>query len=138
MLADLEGRCDLVLIDAPCTGTGTWRRHPDAKWRLAPGAIPLRLKEQSDLLQGAARYVKPGGRIAYVTCSLLCEENENQIQAFLAAHPNFKALSAEEIATRANLPTLARFASRHGVGLRFSPLTSGTDGFFVSLAQRAS
>ena len=120
----------------PCTGTGTWRRHPDAKWRLAPGAIDQRLKEQSALLGDATRYVKPGGRLAYVTCSLLCEENEKQIEAFLAAHPNFKALSAEEIAARAHLPELARFASPHGFGLRFSPLSSGTDGFFVALVQR--
>ena len=137
VLADLAGRCDLVLIDAPCTGTGTWRRHPDAKWRLAPGAIDQRLKEQSALLGDATRYVKPGGRLAYVTCSLLCEENEKQIEAFLAASPNFKALSAEEITARAHLPELARFASPHGFGLRFSPLSSGTDGFFVSLVQRA-
>ncbi|ARN82918.1 RsmB/NOP family class I SAM-dependent RNA methyltransferase [Methylocystis bryophila] len=137
VLADLEGRCDLVLIDAPCTGAGTWRRHPDAKWRLAAGAIALRLEEQSELLKEATRYVKTGGRIAYVTCSVLLEENENQIDAFLTAHPNFKALSAEETATRANLPELARFASRHGFGLRFSPFTAGTDGFFVSLMQRA-
>lgn len=136
VLADLEGRCDLVLIDAPCTGTGTWRRHPDAKWRLAPGAIDLRLKEQNALLTEATRYVKPGGRLAYVTCSLLCEENENQIADLLAARPNFKALSAEEIAARAQLPELARFASPHGFGLRLSPLSSGSDGFFISLAQR--
>ncbi len=137
VLPDLEGRCDLVLIDAPCTGTGTWRRHPDAKWRLAPGAIDQRLKEQSELLKAAPRYVKPGGRIAYVTCSLLREENEDQIDAFLAARPNFTALSAEETAARAHLAELSRFASPHGFGLRFSPLASGTDGFFVALAQRA-
>ena len=138
VLADLEGRCDLVLIDAPCTGTGTWRRHPDAKWRLAPGAIDLRLKEQTALLAQATRFVKPGGRLAYVTCSLLREENEDQIHAFLAARPNFKALSAEETAARAHLSELARFASRHGIGLRFAPSTSGTDGFFVSHMQRAA
>jgi 16S rRNA (cytosine967-C5)-methyltransferase len=136
VLTDLEGRCDLVLIDAPCTGTGTWRRHPDAKWRLAPGALEQRQKEQRELLERATRYVKPTGRIVYVTCSLLCEENETQLAAFLAAHTDFAALTAQEIADRAGLADLARFGSRHGVGLRFSPLTSGTDGFFVAVLQR--
>ncbi len=135
-LADLVQRCDLVLIDAPCTGTGVWRRHPDAKWRIAPGALTLRLGEQAALLAQAARFVKPGGRIAYVTCSLLIDENEAQVVAFLAAHPDFTALSAQETATRAGLADLARFASPHGAGLRFSPATSGTDGFYVALLQR--
>jgi 16S rRNA (cytosine967-C5)-methyltransferase len=138
VLADLEGRCDLVLIDAPCTGTGTWRRHPDAKWRLAPGALEQRRKEQSALLEKAARYVKPKGRIAYVTCSLLLEENERQVEAFVAARPEFSALRAEEAAERAGLPELARFASRHGAGLRFSPAASGTDGFFVAILRKGA
>jgi len=138
VLADLEGRCDLVLIDAPCTGTGTWRRHPDAKWRLAPGALEQRQKEQRALLEQAVRFVKPAGRIAYVTCSLLVEENEEQIEAFVAARPEFVALSAQETASRAGLPELQRFASRQGVGLRFSPLTSETDGFFVAVLQRTA
>jgi 16S rRNA (cytosine967-C5)-methyltransferase len=136
VLADLEGRCDIVLIDAPCTGTGTWRRHPDAKWRLAPGALEQRQKDQSELLELAVRFVKPRGRIVYVTCSLLKDENEDQIGAFLAAHPAFSALPASGVAEKAGLPELARFASPHGVGLRFSPLTSGTDGFFVAALQK--
>ena len=136
VLQDLEGRCDLVLIDAPCTGVGTWRRHPDAKWRLAPGALEQRQKDQRELLAQALRFVKPKGRIAYATCSLLLEENEEQIKAFCAAHPEFAPLGAEETATRAGLPELSRFASKHGAGLRFSPLSSHTDGFFVCLLQR--
>ncbi len=131
VLADLEGRCDLVLIDAPCTGTGAWRRHPDAKWRLAPGALELRLKEQRELLAQAVRFVKPGGRLVYVTCSVLRDENEDQIAAFLSAHTDFAALAAREMAGRAGLPDLARFASPHGPGVRLSPATSGTDGFYV-------
>ena len=83
VLADLEARCGLVLIDAPCTGTGTWRRHPDAKWRIAPGALEQRIAEQRELLDKAPRFVKPGGRIVYVTCSLLRDENEAQIARFL-------------------------------------------------------
>ncbi|MGJ0510310.1 MAG: RsmB/NOP family class I SAM-dependent RNA methyltransferase [Methylocystis sp.] len=136
VLADLEGRCDLTLIDAPCTGVGTWRRHPDAKWRLAPGALDLRLKEQAALLEQGARYVKPGGRLVYVTCSLLREENEDQAAAFLAAHADFKAVSAADMTEAAGLPELARFASLHGAGLRLSPATSGTDGFYVCVMRR--
>ncbi len=137
VLADLAGRCDLALIDAPCTGAGTWRRHPDAKWRLAPGALDLRLKEQAELLEQAARFVKLGGRLAYVTCSLLIDENESQIGAFLAAHPEFAALSAPEMAEGSGLPDLATFASPHGPGIRLSPATSGTDGFYVCLMRKS-
>jgi 16S rRNA (cytosine967-C5)-methyltransferase len=136
-LSDLAGRCDLVLVDAPCTGAGTWRRHPDAKWRLAPGALELRLKEQAALLEQAARFVKPGGRLAYVTCSLLRDENEEQAAGFLAAHPEFAALSGTEMAEGAGLPKLARFASPHGAGIRLSPTASGTDGFYVAIFRRA-
>jgi 16S rRNA (cytosine967-C5)-methyltransferase len=136
VLADLEGRCDLVLIDAPCTGVGTWRRHPDAKWRLAPGALELRLKEQAALLAQAAKYVKPGGRLVYVTCSLLVDENEDQIAAFLASDTAFSARSGGEAAEAAGLPDLARFASPHGPGLRLSPASSGTDGFYVCVMRK--
>ncbi|ATQ70048.1 MULTISPECIES: RsmB/NOP family class I SAM-dependent RNA methyltransferase [Methylosinus] len=136
MLADLEARCDLVLIDAPCTGTGTWRRHPDAKWRLAPGALAARLEEQRELLAKAPLYVRPGGRLVYVTCSLLRDENEAQIAAFLAEHSGFAAVPAEEAAAAAQLPELARFASSLGLGLRLTPRVSGTDGFFVCVMRR--
>jgi 16S rRNA (cytosine967-C5)-methyltransferase len=136
VLADLDGRCDLVLIDAPCTGTGAWRRHPDAKWRLAPGALEQRLKDQRDLLAKAARFVKPGGRLVYVTCSLLRDENEDQIAAFLETHAEFRAIGAEQMAERAGLPALARFASPHGPSVRLSPLTSGADGFFIVVLER--
>jgi len=136
VIADLEARCDLVLIDAPCTGTGAWRRHPDAKWRLAPGAFDLRLREQRELLATAARFVKPGGRLAYVTCSVLREENEDQVAAFLESNPDFAPRSAAEMAQTAGLPDLARFASPHGPGIRLSPATSGTDGFYVCVLTR--
>src|SRR5213075_1833465 len=83
-LADLTGRADLVLIDAPCTGTGAWRRNPDAKWRVRPGELAERIKAQAAILERAAPLVKPGGRIAYVTCSLLAEENTDQVKDFLS------------------------------------------------------
>jgi 16S rRNA (cytosine967-C5)-methyltransferase len=137
VLADLEGRCDLVLIDAPCTGTGTWRRNPDAKWRVRPGALEQRMKEQEEILETARRFVNHTGRIIYVTCSLLREENEDQIAAFLEKNAEFAAISPAELAQAAGLPELERFASRLGPGLRLSPLASGTDGFFVAGLRRA-
>lgn len=136
-LADLAGRCDLVLIDAPCTGTGTWRRNPDAKWRIRPGALAQRLKEQDEILEIAQRFVKQNGRLIYVTCSLLREENEDRVAAFLENHPDFAPIEPAELAQAAGLPELARFASRFGPGLRLSPLASGTDGFFIAGLRRA-
>ena len=84
----------------------------------------------------ALRFVKSGGRLTYVTCSVLCEENEDQVAAFLAANPDFAARSAAEMAEQAGLPDLARFASPHGPGIRLSPATSGTDGFYVCVLGR--
>ncbi len=136
-LADLEGRCDLVLVDAPCTGTGTWRRNPDAKWRVRPGALTQRMKEQDEILEIAQRFVKQNGRLVYVTCSLLREENEDRIAAFLERHADFAAIEPGELTEAAGLPELARFASRLGPGIRLSPLTSGTDGFFIAGLRRA-
>ena len=135
VLAALEGRCDLVLVDAPCTGTGTWRRNPDAKWRMRPGALAVRIAEQDEALEEAARFVKPHGRILYVTCSVLREENEERIAVFFGAHPEYKCLAAQENDGRASAG-LARFASRFGFGLRLTPLTSGTDGFFIATLVR--
>ena len=89
-LDGLEGRMDLVFVDAPCTGSGTWRRHPDAKWRLTPPQLERRIAEQDAVLAAAAPFVKPGGRLIYVTCSLLAEENEDRVAAFVAAHPDFR------------------------------------------------
>ncbi|MGP8231040.1 MAG: RsmB/NOP family class I SAM-dependent RNA methyltransferase [Methylovirgula sp.] len=137
VLTDLESRCDLVLVDAPCTGTGTWRRNPDAKWRIRPGALEQRVKEQDEVLESAARYVKPGGRLIYITCSLLPAENEERIAAFLSRHADFSAIGAEALVAAASLPELARFAGPQGTGLRLSPLTSGTDGFFIAGLRRA-
>ncbi len=137
VLADLAERCDLVLIDAPCTGTGTWRRNPDAKWRIRPGALEQRLKEQDEILETATKFVKPGGRLIYVTCSLLREENEDRIAAFLARQDQFAPIGPGELAEAAGLAELGRFASQLGPGLRFSPATAGTDGFFVAGLRRS-
>ena len=91
-LAGLAGRMDLVLVDAPCTGSGTWRRRPDAKWRLTRRQLDARLAEQASILQEAARFVKPGGRLVYVTCSVFHEENQRQVAAFLPGNPAFAPL----------------------------------------------
>ncbi|MGO9135914.1 MAG: RsmB/NOP family class I SAM-dependent RNA methyltransferase [Methylovirgula sp.] len=136
ILADLTGRCDLVLVDAPCTGTGVWRRNPDAKWRMRPGALEQRIKEQDEVIETAAQYVKPEGRLIYVTCSLLREENEDRIAHFLKGREDFSPIDPKELAVAADLPELVRFASPFGFGLRLTPATAGTDGFFVAGLRR--
>lgn len=138
ILSDLEGRCDVVLIDAPCTGSGAWRRNPDAKWRVRPGALEQRVKDQNETLERAARYVKPGGHLVYVTCSLLKAENEDRIAAFLAANDAFLPLEAAHWASACGLPALAAQGSSLGVGFRFSPLRSATDGFYVAPLTRSA
>ncbi len=136
VLADIAGACDLVLVDAPCTGSGTWRRNPDAKWRVRPGALDQRMAEQEAVLNDAVRFVKKGGRIAYVTCSLLRAENEAQVERFLGAHPDFLPVDMAHAARKAGVPELAAHVSTLGPGLRLSPATTGTDGFYVALLAR--
>jgi 16S rRNA (cytosine967-C5)-methyltransferase len=140
VLGDLVGRADLVLIDAPCTGTGTWRRNPDAKWRVRPGALGERLKQQAQLLDCAATLVKRSGRIAYVTCSVLPEENGDQISAFIVRSPGFAVEKPAEMARvlgeRAYL--FVRAALICSQGLLMTPRRTDTDGFFVSLLRRSA
>jgi 16S rRNA (cytosine967-C5)-methyltransferase len=136
-VADLDGLADLVLIDAPCTGSGTWRRNPDAKWRLRPGALAERIKEQTTVLDRAARLAKKGGRIAYITCSLLPEENDGAVEAFLARHTGFEVIDPGAVAEKAGLGGLASFTSAKGHGLQLTALRCGTDGFYVCLLRRA-
>ncbi len=136
-LADLAGRCDLVVIDAPCSGSGAWRRNPDAKWRMRPGALEQRVKDQAETLESAARFVKPGGRIVYITCSLLKAENEDRVAAFLESRPEFLPLEAAHWARACGLEGLGAHASRLGSGIRLSPLRAGTDGFYVAALARA-
>jgi 16S rRNA (cytosine967-C5)-methyltransferase len=136
---DLKGRMDLVLIDAPCTGTGSWRRNPDAKWRMRPGALEQRVKEQADILDRAVGLLKEGGRIAYVTCSVLDEENGAQVRGFLARHPEFSVVPPAEAAKAlgARASVFGKAARLTGDGVLMTPRTTGTDGFFVSLLRRA-
>mgnify|MGYP002651395116 CR=1 FL=1 len=139
-LDDLKGRLDLVLIDAPCTGIGAWRRNPDAKWRVRPGALEVRVKEQVGVLDRAAALVKPGGRIAYITCSVLDEENGAQVRGFVERHSGFTIASPAEVMTgalgeRAYLFRRAVLTSDEG--LLMTPRRTDTDGFFVSILRRA-
>ncbi len=142
-LSGLKGRMDLVLIDAPCTGTGTWRRRPDAKWRLSEHQLDKRTAEQDAALDQAAPYVKPGGRLVYITCSLLAEENEARIAAFLDRTDGFAVAEAETAWERAfpqSDGTPQRFFRRpigNGSALMLTPKTSGTDGFFFCELARA-
>lgn len=134
----LEGRMDLVLIDAPCSGTGVWRRRPDAKWRLSAAQLAGRIGEQRSLLSRAASLVKPGGVLAYVTCSLLPEENEKQIEAFLESNPCFAALDATGRAAEVlSKPLKSRLPSGKP-GLLLTPAQHATDGFYIALVIKHS
>jgi 16S rRNA (cytosine967-C5)-methyltransferase len=140
ILADLDGRADRVLIDGPCTGIGAWRRNPDAKWRVRPGALQQRQKQQRETLVRAAALVKPGGVIIYITCSVLDEENGQQIRDFLREHAGFDLVPPSEIVEplgeRAYLFRHAALLSPEG--LLMTPRRTDTDGFFVSVLHRRS
>jgi len=138
-LTDLEGRMDLVLLDVPCTGSGTWRRRPDAKWRLSERALADRAAEQAQLLDQTVRYLKPGGRLVYVTCSLLSEENGDQIAAFLDRTPDMSLVPPAAMIDAAPLPETSKSALRpHGgdIGLLMTPRRTATDGFFVAMMRK--
>ncbi|MBN8981709.1 MAG: RsmB/NOP family class I SAM-dependent RNA methyltransferase [Rhizobiales bacterium] len=137
-LSDIKASADLVVIDAPCTGTGTWRRNPDAKWRMRPGALEVRIKDQIAVLDRAAPLVKSGGRIAYITCSVLPQENGEQVAAFAKRHPEFAIVPPAQ--------TIAALGDKSGnfsaatlqseQGLLMTPRRTGTDGFFVSVLRK--
>jgi 16S rRNA (cytosine967-C5)-methyltransferase len=135
-LSAYENRLDAVLVDAPCTGTGTWRRRPDTKWRLTQKNIEERQGQQIDALTSASAYVKPGGTLIYVTCSVLPEENDSQIRRFCTDNPQFsplQSLPAWEKLFGADAP---KPHSADGASLTLSPAKTGTDGFFFCRLQR--
>jgi len=136
VLDDLSTRCDVVFVDAPCSGSGAWRRNPDAKWRMRPGALEQRIKDQRETLEQAAKYVKKGGRLLYVTCSMLKTENEDRIAEFLGLHADFLPVETDHLTRGANVPALASCASALGPGLRLSPLETFTDGFYIAALAR--
>ena len=121
VLADLAGQADAVLVDAPCSGTGTWRRNPEVRWRLSPAELARLAALQLRLLDLAATLVRPGGRLIYVTCSLLDTEGADQAEAFLLRHPEWRA-------QRPELPA----GTPRGAGLRLTPAHDQTDGFFIA------
>ncbi len=125
------GTFDRVLVDAPCSGTGTWRRNPDAKWHLVENDLHELVERQHAILASAARLVKPGGRLVYATCSVLLEENERQVERFLAENASFQTVPLGEV-WKENLPG---DPPGEGPWMRLTPLTHGTDGFFAAVME---
>lgn len=136
-LTALGARFDVVLADAPCTGSGTWRRRPDAKWRLRPEALIQRQGEQRAVLDRAASLVKPGGRLVYVTCSILPEENGGQIEGLLAKHSGFSVVPYAQVWGEALTSAAPTSADGRSDTLLLTPGSHGTDGFFIAVLKRA-
>lgn len=126
----LAGKLDRVLVDAPCSGLGTLRRNPDLKWRQTPESVAELTAKQASILRAAAGLVKKGGRLVYATCSLLDCENDEVVAGFLAEHPEFVPLSAEDVLARQGI------AVETGARLRLLPHRHGTDGFFAAVMER--
>jgi len=131
----LAGKIDRVLVDAPCSGLGTLRRNPDLKWRQTPQVLAELCERQSAILAGAARLLRPGGRLVYATCSVLAEENEAQADAFALAHRDFRPLDATEVLARQHVAAAGTLTERGR--LRLWPHRHATDGFFAAIWQRA-
>ncbi|MGK6355054.1 RsmB/NOP family class I SAM-dependent RNA methyltransferase [Sphingomonas sp. DT-207] len=121
LLADQIGRADLVLVDAPCSGTGTWRRNPEARWRLTPDRLARYVAIQAALLDLGAALVRPGGALVHIVCSVLDVEGAGQAQAFLDRHAGWQSV-----------PLSLGIGVQRGPGLRLTPLNDSTDGFFVA------
>ncbi|WP_119459631.1 RsmB/NOP family class I SAM-dependent RNA methyltransferase [Rhodospirillaceae bacterium SYSU D60014] len=124
---------DRVLVDAPCSGAGTWRRNPDAKWRLRPEDLTELQALQRRIIESACRLVRPGGRLVYVTCSLLPAENEEQIDWFTAQRPDFALRSIADVWAE----VIGGACPAGGPTLALTPARNGTDGFFVAVLERA-
>ena len=125
MLANLAGACDIVLVDAPCSGSGTWRRNPETRWRLNPARLDQVIEVQSNLLDIAAEMVASGGHLINAVCSLLDIEGRGQMSAFFDRHDGWRAA---EIVLPAGRP--------HGAGVLLTPHHDGTDGFFFARLQK--
>lgn len=132
-LAPFDAWADLVIVDTPCSGTGTWRRAPDSRWRLSEPRLIAYQDVQRRLLARAAALVRPGGRLCYITCSILKSENEAPVEAFLGARPHFRLIRPHSLLQSAGL-TVAAEGSHWG--LRLSPARHGTDGFFIACLVR--
>ena len=137
-LAPLASKIDRVVVDAPCTGTGVWRRRPDAKWRVSERSLGARLAEQEQVLDLAAPLVRPGGELIYITCSVLAEENGDQVAAFIARHGGFQLRPFEEVWGEAIGGAAPESADGGDEALLLSPARHGTDGFFVAVLGKAA
>ncbi|WP_454748686.1 RsmB/NOP family class I SAM-dependent RNA methyltransferase [Ciceribacter selenitireducens] len=135
-IESLKGHVDRVLVDAPCTGTGTWRRRPDTKWRLTLRNLQERVAQQQEALSEAAAYVRPGGELLYVTCSVLPEENDAQATAFCAANPEFEVAPTLDSWDRLFGKDAPRPRSQNGLSVTLSPASTDTDGFFFCRMRR--
>lgn len=129
-----SGTFDRVLVDAPCSGTGTWRRNPDAKWRLSQESLTDLVGLQGRILASAARLVRPGGRLVYSTCSLLVEEDQGQVDSFLAANPDFRLVPLAQVWGE----TIGGDCPLSGDCLILTPASNGTDGFFAAVMERVA
>tara|TARA_B110000305_G_scaffold201181_1_gene228820 strand:- start:966 stop:1451 length:486 start_codon:yes stop_codon:yes gene_type:complete len=127
-----KGFADRVLLDVPCTGTGSWRRNPDARWRFTPERLAEIRENQQRIMLSAAELVKPHGRLIYVTCSLLQEENEQQLEWFVEKKPEFQPIPIDEVWSK----TVGGPPPPSGPCLRLSPASEGTDGFFCAVLER--
>ncbi|TPM93603.1 RsmB/NOP family class I SAM-dependent RNA methyltransferase [Mesorhizobium sp. B2-1-3A] len=137
-LAPLSGHMDIVLVDAPCTGSGTWRRRPDAKWRLTQRQLDARKGEQSAILDAAKAYVKPGGLLVYITCSVFDEENGEQIAAFRDRNSGFAPLDHRALWDSCFPGHEAAARIGAGADISLSPALSGTDGFYFCAMRKVS
>jgi len=127
----LQGKVDRVLVDAPCSGLGTLRRNPDLKWRQSPQSVDELTAKQAVILAAAAKLLKPGGRLVYATCSILAEENEAIVDAFLVAHADFHRLSAQDVLAAQGIVIDC------GEDMHLSPQKHGTDAFYAAVLERA-
>ncbi|MGI9353733.1 MAG: RsmB/NOP family class I SAM-dependent RNA methyltransferase [Rhizobiaceae bacterium] len=137
-LSDLAGKMDRVVVDAPCSGSGTWRRHPHTKWKLTKEKLEQRLTEQEEVLSEAAPFVRPGGFFVYITCSILPEENENQIAAFTVDNPQFQLLSAAEVWQDLFGFDKPQPWSADMKSITLTPASTGTDGFYFAVMERVA
>ena len=134
----LRGKFDRVLVDAPCTGSGTLRRNPDLKWRLSPDELERINRIQKSVLEHASRLVKAGGRLVYATCSVLKRENQDVVEAFLAAHPEWKLVPAAEVFATQGITFDAAQWERFGSYFQMLPHVNTTDGFFAAVLERSA
>ncbi len=135
-LDDLKEKMDRVLVDAPCTGTGVWRRRPDAKWRLTEKALQDRLAEQEAAIGAASAFVRKGGYLIYATCSVLPEENEQQVYGFVEENPNFEVISLGEVWQDRFGFDVAKPWSADMLSVTMTPASTRTDGFFLAVMIR--